>query len=140
MNASPKWFKIVAIAAIVWNLLGCLAFASELNLSPEDVAKLPESQQALYAASPAWAVVATGTAVVGGVLGCIGLLWGKKWAFPALAISLIGILVQDFGLFVLVGGTTLASSAAIVMQAMVLAIGIGLVLLSRKAIALGWLT
>jgi hypothetical protein len=140
MNASPKWFKIVAIAAIVWNLLGCLAFASELNLSPEDVAKLPESQQALYAARPAWAIVATGTAVVGGVLGCVGLLWGKKWAFPALAISLIGILVQDFGLFVLVGGTTLAGSAAIVMQAMVLAIGIGLVLLSRKAIALGWLT
>ncbi len=140
MNASPKWFKIVAIAAIVWNLLGCLAFASELNLSPEDVAKLPESQQALYAARPAWAIVATWTAVVGGVLGCVGLLWGKKWAFPALAISLIGILVQDFGLFVLVGGTTLAGSAAIVMQAMVLAIGIGLVLLSRKAIALGWLT
>jgi hypothetical protein len=140
MNASPKWFKIVAIVAMLWNLLGCLAFASDLNLSAEDVAKLPEPQQALYAARPAWAIAATGTAVVGGVLGCIGLFFGKKWAFPVLVLSLIGILVQDFGLFVLVDGATLAGPVAVVMQAIVLAIGIGLVFLSRKGIARGWLT
>ena len=139
MNAPPKWFKVVAIVAMLWNLLGCFAFASDLNLSPEDVAKLPESQQALYAARPAWAIAATGTAVVGGVLGCIGLLLRKKWAFLVLALSLIGILVQDFGLFVLVDGATLAGSVAVVMQAIVLGIGIWLVLLSRKGIARGWL-
>lgn len=140
MNTPPKWFKVVAILAMLWNLLGCLAFASDLNLSPDDIARLPESQQALYAARPAWAIAATGTAVVGGVLGCIGLLLRRKWAFPVLVLSLIGILVQDFGLFVLADGATLAGPVALALQATVLAIGIWLVVLSRKGIARGWLT
>ncbi len=94
---------------------------------------------ALYAARPAWAVAATGVAVIGGVLGCIGLLLRKRWAHVVLIISLIGIVVQDFGLSVLAGGARLAGAGAMVMQGIVLLIGIGLVMLSRKAIANGWL-
>lgn len=139
MNTPPKWFKVIAVVALLWNLLGCFAIAADLMLSPADVAKLPAAQQQLYAARAAWAIAASVTAVVGGALGCIGLLMRKKWAFPVLILSLIGILVQDFGLFVVVDGATLAGPIAVVMQAIVLAIGIGLVLLSRKGIARGWL-
>ena len=139
MNAPPKWFKIVAAIALLWNLLGCFAFASDLKLSPDDVAKLSAAQQTLYAARAGWAVAATAVAVLGGALGCIGLLMRRKWALPVLVLSLIGIVVQDFGLFVLVDGAALAGSVAVVMQAIVLAIGIGLVWLSRKGIARGWL-
>ena len=136
---TPTWLKVVAIAALLWNLLGCFAFFSDLRLSPEDLAKLPEAQQALYAARPGWAVAATAVAVFGGVLGSIGLLLGKKWALPIFVLSLLGILVQDFGLFVLAKGASLAGPVAVVMQGLVLAVGIGLVLLSRKGIARGWL-
>jgi hypothetical protein len=136
---TPTWFKIVAVMALLWNLLGCFAFFSDLRLSPEDLAKLPEAQQALYAARPGWAVAATAVAVFGGVLGSIGLLLGKKWALPTLVLSLLGILVQDFGLFVLAKGASLAGPVAVAIQGIVLAIGIGLVLLSRKGIARGWL-
>jgi hypothetical protein len=139
MNIAPKWFTIIAIVAALWNLLGCFAFAADLRLSPEDVAALPAQQQALYAARPAWAVAATGVAVIGGVLGCIGLLLRRRWAYALLLLSLIGIVVQDFGLFVLAGGARLAGAAAIAIQSLVLLIGIGLVMLSRKAIANGWL-
>ena len=92
---TPKWFKVVAVIALLWNLLGCLAFAMDLRMTPEDVAALPEAQQALYAARPGWAVVATAVAVIGGALGCLGLLLGRKWAFVLLLLSLAGILVQD---------------------------------------------
>ena len=139
MNTSPTWLKVVAVLALLWNLLGCLAFFMDLRMSPEDVASLPEAQQALYAARPAWAVVATAVAVFGGVLGCIGLLLGRKWAFVVLLLSLIGIIVQDFGLFILADGASLAGPVAVVMQAIVLIIGIALVALSRKGIARGWL-
>lgn len=139
MKTSPTWFKVVAVLAVLWNLLGCLAFAADLRLSPEDVARLPQAQQTLYAARPGWAVAATGIAVIGGVLGSIGLLLSKKWAFPVLVLSLLGILVQDVGLFVLVDGATLAGPIAVFMQGLVLVMGIGLVLLSRKGIARGWL-
>lgn len=136
---TPTWFKLVAVLALLWNLLGCVAFFADLQLSPDDIAKLPEAQQALYAARPGWAVVATGVAVFGGALGALGLLLRGRWAFPVLVLSLLGILVQDFALFVLVDGASLAGPVAVVLQAVVLAVGIGLVLLSRKGIARGWL-
>jgi hypothetical protein len=136
---TPTWLKIVAVVALLWNLLGCFAFVSDLRLSPEDLARLPEAQQALYAARPGWAVAATAAAVFGGVIGSIGLLLGRKWAFPVLVLSLLGILVQDFGLFVLAKGASLAGPAAMVIQGVVLAVGVGLVVLSRRAIARGWL-
>jgi hypothetical protein len=139
MHTPPGWFKVVAIVALLWNLLGCLAFASDLRLSPEDLAALPAAQQALYAARPGWAVAATAVAVLGGVLGCIGLLLRRKWALVVLVLSLLGIVAQDVALFVLVDGATLAGAGAVAMQAIVLAIGIGLVLLARKGIARGWL-
>jgi hypothetical protein len=139
MNTPPGWFKVVAIVALLWNLLGCLAFASDLSLSPDDVAKLSASQQALYAARPVWAVVATGFAVIGGALGCVGLLLRKKWAIILFALSLLGILVQDFGLFALAGGAKLAGPAAVAMQAVVLVIGVWLLVFSRKSAARGWL-
>ena len=136
---APTWFKVVAVLALLWNLLGCFAFFADLRLSPEDLVKLPEAQQALYAARPAWAVAATAVAVFGGVLGSIGLLLRKKWTFLVFGLSLLGILVQDFGLFVLANGAALAGPVAVVMQAVVLAVGVGLILLSRKGIARGWL-
>jgi hypothetical protein len=140
MQTSPKWFKVTAAVALLWNLIGCLAFASDLSLSPEDIAQLPEAQQALYASRPGWAVAATAIAVIGGTLGCIGLLFGKKWSFTVLLLSLAGILVQDIGLFVLSDAAALAGSSAFVLQGIVLLIGIGLVVLSRKGIAEEWLT
>ena len=136
----PTWIKVVAIVALLWNLLGCAAFVADLRLSPEDLAKLPEAQQALYAARPGWAVAATALAVFGGVLGSIGLFLGRKWALPVFALSLLGIVVQDFGLFVLADGASLAGPVAVVLQGVVLVVGIALVWLSRKGIARGWLT
>jgi hypothetical protein len=136
---TPTWFKVVAVLALLWNLLGCFAFFSDVRLSQEDLAKLPQAQQALYAARPGWAVAATAVAVFGGALGSTGLLLRKKWASPVFLLSLLGILVQDFGLFVLAGGASLAGPVALVLQAVVLAVGIGLVLLSRKGIARDWL-
>ena len=138
MNKPPRWFLLVAALALLWNLIGCVAVVADLRLSPADVAALP-AQQALYAARPGWAVAATALAVLGGVLGCVGLLLRRKWALPVFGLSLAGILVQDFGLFVLVDGARLAGSGAVVTQGLVLAIGIGLLWLSVKAIARSWL-
>ncbi len=139
MHTPPKWFTVIAIVALLWNLLGCFAIAADLMISPADLAKLSAAQQQLYAARAGWAVAASLTAIVGGAIGCIGLLLRKKWAFPVLILSLIGILVQDFGLFVVVDGATLAGPVAVIMQAIVLAIGVALVLLSRNGIARAWL-
>lgn len=139
MDKLPKWFVVTAVVALLWNLLGCFAFVADLRISPEDIARMPEAQQALYNARPAWAVASTALAVFGGVLGCIGLLMRKKWALPVFVASLVGIVVQDFGLFVLAGGASVAGPTAIVLQGIVLLVGVGLILLSRRGITHGWL-
>jgi hypothetical protein len=139
MNKVPKWFTAISIVALLWNLLGCLAFLADLRLSPQDVAKLSPAQQTLYNARPGWAVAATALAVFGGAIGCVGLLLREKWAFIPFCLSLVGILAQGFGLFILVNGATIAGSVAVIAQSIVLAIAIGLVFLSRLAIARGWL-
>lgn len=137
MNAPPKWYLPISIVALLWNLMGCAAYLSDVMLTAEDVAKLSAEMQALYAARPGWSVAATAIAVWGGALGCIGLIWRQRWSAMALYASLAGVVAQDISLFALSGVS--APPAAMVMQGLVLAIGIGLVVLARKAIAAGWM-
>ena len=140
MNQAPKWFNVTAFIALLSKILGCIAFIADMQLSPDDITKLPEAQQALYAARPAWSVAATGIAVIGGVLGCIALLMKRKWAFALLVLSLFGIIGQDLAMFVLANSAALAGVVPVILQTVVLLVGIWLVLLSRKAITRGWLS
>jgi len=139
MNTAPKWFLPVAGVALLWNLVGCAAYLSDVMLTPEDVAKMDAAQQALYASRPAWAVAATAVAVWGGAAGCVGLLLRKRWALPLLLASLAGLVVQNVGLFVISDAASLVGPEVYALQGMVLLIAIGLVLLARRAIARGWI-
>lgn len=139
MTATPRWYLPVTILALLWNLLGCFAYLSDVMLKPEDVAQMTAAQQALYAARPTWAVAATAIAVWGGAAGCIGLIWRKRWATPLLMASLAGLVIQDIGLFVLTDAVKLGGPVVLVLQSLVMLIAIGLVLLARKASAQGWI-
>lgn len=142
MNTSkaPKWFLPTAIVALLWNLVGCMAYLSDVRITPEQVAAMSPAQQQLLAARPAWAVAAYAVAVWGGALGSLGLVLRKGWALPVLAVSLLGILVQDYGLFVVAKVTTVYGIVPLVMQGLVLAIALGLIVLARKAIERGWMS
>lgn len=140
MNDAPKWFKPAAIIALLWNLMGCAAYISDVTMSPEAMAQLTEAQQALYASRPAWAISATAIAVWGGALGSLGLILRKRWAFVVLVISLLGVIVQDFYLFQNQQVAADYGNAAFVMQGLVLLVSIGLVWLARKATQAGWLS
>lgn len=140
MVRAPLWFKIVSVIALLWNLAGLFAFASDATMGPEDVAKLSEAQQALYAARPAWAVVASGIATIGGTIGSLGLVLGKRWALVALVASLLGVIGQDAGFLGQPGGLGAMGAVAVVLQAVVLLVAVALVVLARKGIGKVWLT
>ena len=139
MSALPRWYLPVTIVALLWNLLGCAAYLSDVMVTPDDVARMSAEQQALYAARPAWAVAATAIAVWGGAAGCLGLILRKRWAVPLLIASLAGVIVQDLSLFLLTNAAAQAGAVAMLLQGIVLLVAIGLVLLARKAAARGWL-
>ena len=139
MEQPPKWYLPIAIVALLWNLIGCAAYLSDVTLSPEDVAAMTAVQQAMYAARPAWSVAATAIAVWAGAVGCLGLIRRKRWAMPLLIASVAGIVVQDLSLFALAPAEATPDAAVFAIQGMVLLIGIGLVLLARKATAQRWI-
>jgi hypothetical protein len=137
MTAAPKWFTPVAVVALLWNLIGCAAYLGDVMLTPEDVAAMSAAQQAMYNARPAWSVAATATAVWFGAAGCVALILRRRWATPLLALSLLGVVVQDVSLFALSGGG--ADPAVVALQALVLVVAVALLWLARTAAARGWL-
>ena len=88
----------------------------------------------LFVAAAAFAV-----AVWGGALGCLGLVLRRRWAVPVLIASLVGLVLQDFGMFVLSGTGNLIPAPVYFLQGLVFLIAVGLVLLGRKAAARDWL-
>ena len=64
-----------------------------------DRAALPLDQRAMWDATPSWMVAAYAIAVWSGLVGAVLLLLRRKLAVPALLVSLIAVVVQFSGLF-----------------------------------------
>jgi uncharacterized protein with PQ loop repeat len=139
ISKPTRWFWILGIAALIWNLFGVMAYIMQVTLSDEALAQLPADQRMLYETIPAWATAAFATAVFAGVLGCIALLLRKTWATPLFVLSLVGVLVQMFHAFFLTDSMTVNGPGSAAMPLLVIIIAAGLVWYSRLATARGWL-
>ncbi|MEO9572829.1 MAG: hypothetical protein ABJ263_07830 [Tateyamaria sp.] len=90
--AKPHFsFWIIAGLGLVWNLMGCLNFITQMNA--DAVAKMPELYQLIISSRPLWATLAFGLAVFGGAVGCILLLLRRDMARIALLVSLVAIVL-----------------------------------------------
>lgn len=136
----PIWFKVIAVIALLWNLLGVLAFVGQMFMTPEMLAELPAAEQELYANTPIWATAAFAVGVFCGAIGSLFLLLKKSLATALLAFSLFGVLIQMLhSIFISKSLDVLGPSAAI-MPTIVILIGIFLVWLANKAQKQGWLS
>ena len=135
-SAPPKWFWYVSGAALLWNVLGVLAFIGQMTM---DSASLPPAEMAFYEATPVWATIAFAVAVFGGTLGCIGLLLRQSWAFLMLAICLLGIVVQISHSIFIGNGIEVFGPAGLLLPALTFTIGVALVWFARFAENQGWL-
>ena len=140
MSRRPIWFTVVIAIALVWNVLGLLADLADLRLSAADIAALSAQQQALYKARPLWSVGASIVAVVGGTLGCLALLLRKRASVFLLYASLLGVVLQDIGIFIVAGAGRVANPVPFILQGLVLVISVGLIFLAHHAASRGWLT
>jgi len=136
----PKWFSIVAILALVWNLMGVVAYLMRAYRSDESVAALPEAEQAYLEAVPAWATAAFAFAVWGGALGSLALVLKKAWAYPVLIISVLGIAAQTIHSFFMANAMEIYGMMSLIMMIITLAIGLYLAWLARSAKEKGWIS
>lgn len=139
MTKVPVWFTIVAVVALLWNLLGAVAVIMNFMLTPEAISALPAEQQQMYADTPMWSSYASLLAVLTGALGCVALLMKKAFASPLFMLSIVGLVVQNIGIFVFVDAIAVLGSSVLIMQGGVFIIAIGLLLLAKMAINREWI-
>ena len=98
MNNRQKpnaFFWIIGILALLWNIMGVVAYLGQAYMTDEVLNKLPEADLEWYNNVPAWVTAAFAIAVFAGFIACIGLLLRKKWAVSLFVLSFIGVLVQQ---------------------------------------------
>jgi len=133
------WFWIVSVLALVWNLLGVMAYLGQVTISPEDLAKMPEAEQAMIAALPAWYIGAFAIAVFAGALGCLLLLLRRRLALWTLVLSLVAVVTQQIYTFLLsdIGGSL--DSASLGMTVSIPVVAVLLIWLAQSSSKNGWL-
>ena len=141
INGKPGTnFWIIGGAALVWNLIGLVFYFGHVTLSPEALAKLPEAQQNFLTSIPTWATAAFAIGVNAGLLASLLLLLRKAWAVPLFALSLAGVILQDFDAFILRGGYAVVGVNGVIIPSMVLVIAVLLLWYARIAKVRGWLS
>jgi hypothetical protein len=142
MTTSTKpatWFWVVSVIALLWNLMGVMAYVMHVTMTPEALNALPAQERALYTDVPLWATAAFAVAVWGSTLGCILLLIRRKLATPVFVISFIAILLQMIHSVFISNSIAVYGPGGLVMPIMVLVIGLYLIVFSRQAASKGWL-
>ncbi|MBT1711213.1 hypothetical protein KK062_23415 [Fulvivirgaceae bacterium PWU5] len=142
MTTSTKpaaWFWIVSIIALLWNLLGVMAYIMHVTMTPEALAALPEQERALYTNVPVWATAAFAIAVWGSTLACVLLLIRKKLATPVFVIAFIAILIQMVHSLFISNSIAVYGPGGMVMPVMIIVIGLYMILFSRQATSKDWL-
>lgn len=121
----PRYFIVIAIVLLLWNLMGLAAFAMQYTADLTELAKSDPVTAQAFAAMPAWVWIAYAIAVGAGTLGAILLLMKKAAAASLFLLSLIAVVVQ-FGytflgtdLLALKGPSVIAFPAFIVVMAVV---------------------
>ncbi len=90
----PRSFWIIASLALVWNLMGFLAFTSQAFISSAALSELPSEQAELLQDTPQWLNGIFAMATITGLLASIFLLLKRKISVILFLISLVGVLIQ----------------------------------------------
>ncbi len=133
-------FWVIGIVALIWNLMGVMAYIDQAFIADETIAALPEAERALYENVPPWVTAAFAIAVFGGALGCILLLLKKKLAINVFIVSFIAIVIQMIYNLGMSGAMDVYGPGAVIMPIMVIVIGIFLIYYAKACYAKGWIS
>jgi hypothetical protein len=134
----PTWFRVVAVIAVLWNLIGVWQYLTSVGVVPP-MRELTADEAALVAGAPAWYTAAFAIAVFAGLAGAIGLVMSKAWARPVLIVSLVALVVQFTWWTLLSGAAETLGSSVYTAPAVVILVGILLVWLAGIGVKRGWL-
>jgi len=138
-NKPTSAFWIISAVALLWNIMGVIAYLGQAYMTEEVLKALPQSDQDYYSNVPAWVTGVFAIAVFAGFFGCVCLLMRKKWATILFVISLIAVIAQFIYNFFIQNFVEI-SGVKMIWPIVVLIIAVLLVFLSRKATKEGWIS
>lgn len=144
MNTTTKpntAFWIIAVLALLWNLIGVYLWLYEYFLMTEEIrATLPPEQVEIMASAPSWSMYVYGLAVFSGLLASVLLLMRKNMAVGVFLLSLIAVLILQlywmFGMDII----DKMGPQSLIMPLIVIALAIFEYFYSKGAARNGWLT
>jgi hypothetical protein len=132
-------FWIIAIIALLWNIMGVIQYLSATYMKEEMHATMTEQQVALMESLPSWHIGIFAIAVFTGFLASILLLLRKKWAVNTFLVSLVAILIQMGYWFFGTEAIDVYGSGVYLMPILVIVIGVFLYFYSKSAVQKGLL-
>lgn len=127
----PIWFWVIGMVALLWNGIGVAAYIGQVTMSTSDFGALPELQRKLLIDQPFWHSAMFPLAVLSGFLGAVVLLLRKRIAIRLFLLSLIAVLVQIAGYFILDGYLEFIATQNLVRPILIPIIALGLLLFAR---------
>jgi hypothetical protein len=138
---NPLWFSIVAVIAVIWNLIGVLQYLGDVSMSDEAKALLDPELVALMGSTPKFITALYAIAVWGGFVASVLLLLKKAKALLLFQISLIAVILNTaYYIFFTNGPEVVGEVAYYGLQSTVILIAVLLVYLSKKALSKNWIS
>jgi hypothetical protein len=139
----PKWYWIVSVVALLWNLMGFAVFLTDVFAQEMAIESTSGAQKEWAREIPSWVYFVFAISVTTGVAGSICLLIRKAWAIPLFAISVIAVVIQMDYTILIAGGLQVNLEAdgppSLVMPTLVIVFACGLLWFSRFAKGRSWL-
>jgi hypothetical protein len=115
----PMWFWVVAVVALLWNIMGGMIFLTEMFSQEALMEGMTDEQKAWVRSTPSWIYFVFGLSVATGLLGSIGLLLRRNFPVILFSISFVAVLVQMIYTMVIAGGLQVMGPSGAVMPVIV---------------------
>lgn len=138
-NKPNTLFWVIAVIAVLWNIMGAFQYLSTTLWKEEMLATLTEEQQLVWNALPTWHVAIFAIAVWSGLIASLLLIARKKWSVPLFLLSLIAVIVQMAYWLFGTDAMEVFGPSTPVMPAIVTVLGLFFYFYSKSAKAKGWL-
>ena len=143
MNTTTKpntAFWIIAVVALLWNLIGVYFWLYEYFLMTDEIrATLPPEQVEVMANAPSWSMYVYGFAVFSGLLASVLLLMRKKLAVGVFMLSLIAVLILQLYWIFAMDVAEKMGPQSLIMPLIIIAAAIFEYFYSKGAARNGWL-
>lgn len=136
----PVWFWVVAVVALLWNIMGSMIFLTELFAQEAAMEGMSDEQKAWVRSTPSWIYFVFGISVVTGLAGSVGLLLRTNKSVLLLAVSFVSVLIQMTYTMIIAGGLQVMGPSGAVMPAIVVVLSVVWLVASMYFNRQGWLS